>query len=154
VIVVPGNHDRNNALKLGLVLKAHYRMAENVTVNCGPDLRKYVRYGVNLLGFTHGNEEKHSDLPLTMAQEKPTEWATALHKEWHLGHLHKRKETKYTAGDTHQGVVVRILPSLSGTDAWHHMKGYVKGQRAAEAYLWSFDNGYAAHFSSNVLRSA
>jgi hypothetical protein len=31
------------------------------------------------------------------------------------------------------------------------MRGYVKGQRAAEAYLWSFETGYAGHFSSNVL---
>jgi hypothetical protein len=151
VLIVPGNHDRANALKLGVVLHAHYRNTDRVTVDCGPDLRKYEPYGVNLLGFTHGSEEKHADLPLIMAQEKPAEWARALHKEWHVGHLHKRKQQNFTAGDTHQGVVVRILPSVSGTDAWHYQKGYVKGQRAAEAYLWSHNNGYAGHFSSNVL---
>jgi DNA repair exonuclease SbcCD nuclease subunit len=151
VLVVPGNHDRANALKLGVVLDAWYRNTDRVEVDAGPDLRKYEPYGVNLIGFTHGSEEKHADLPLTMAQEKPAEWARALHKEWHLGHFHKRKQQNFTAGDTHGGVPVRILPSLSGTDAWHYMKGYVKGQRAAEAYLWSFDNGYAGHFSSNVL---
>lgn len=152
VVVVPGNHDRANALKLGVVLGAHYRNTERVVVDCGPDLRKYETYGVNLLGFTHGSEEKHSDLPLTMAQERPAEWARALHKEWHLGHHHKRRQQTFTAGDTYNGVVVRVLPSLSGTDAWHFMKGYVKGQRAAEAYLWSHAHGYAGHFSSNVLR--
>jgi hypothetical protein len=151
VLIVPGNHDRANALKLGVVLEAHYRNTDRVTVDAAPTLRKYEVYGVNLLGFTHGSDEKHGDLPLIMAQEKPGEWAKALHKEWHLGHLHKRKQQNFTAGDTHGGVPVRILPSLSGTDAWHYMKGYVKGQRAAESYLWSFDNGYAGHFSSNVL---
>jgi hypothetical protein len=151
VLVVPGNHDRANALKLGVVLEAHYRNTERVTVDAAPTLRKYETYGVNLLGFTHGSDEKHGDLPLIMAQEKPVEWSKALHKEWHLGHLHKRKQQNFTAGDTHGGVPVRILPSLSGTDAWHYMRGYVKGQRAAEAYLWSFETGYAGHFSSNVL---
>jgi hypothetical protein len=150
VLIIPGNHDRANALKLGVVLDAWYRNTERVTVDAGPDLRKYEPYGCNLLGFTHGSEEKHADLPLIMAQERPVEWGKAKHKEWHVGHFHKRKETRFTAGDTHMGVPVRILPSLSGTDAWHAMRGYVKGQRAVESYLWSHDHGYVGHFSSNV----
>jgi hypothetical protein len=154
VIVVPGNHDRENALRLGVVLDAWYRNTDRVHVDASPTLRKYVTYGVSLLGYTHGSEEKPNDLPLLMAQERPREWAVALHKEWHTGHLHKRKEVRHTAGDTFGGVVVRILPSLAGTDAWHHAQGYTKGIRAAEAYLWSEQGGYAGHFSTTVQRRA
>lgn len=154
VIVVPGNHDRENALRLGVVLEAWYRNTDRVQVDAAPTLRKYVKYGINLLGFTHGSEEKHRDLPLIMAQERPVEWANSLHREWHTGHLHLRRETRYNAGDTHGGVVVRIIPSLAGTDAWHFSRGYTKGQRAAEAYLWSRHGGYGGHFSANILKAA
>ena len=47
--------------------------------------------------------------------------------------------------DTYGGVTVSVLPSLSGTDSWHYKKGYVKNNRAAEAYLWHHDDGYAGH---------
>ncbi len=102
------------------------------------------------MGFTHGSDEKHADLPTIMAGEVPRHWADTTHREWHLGHLHKRKETRFNAGDTYGAVTVRVLPSMTGTDAWHYQKGYVKGCRAAEAYLWSYTEGYKAHFSNNV----
>lgn len=151
VVIVPGNHDRHRTLELGVVLDAWYHRTDRVRVDAGPTLRKYVRYGTNLLGFTHGSEEKESDLALIMAQERPQDWAETTHREWHLGHLHKRKLTRFVAGDTHGGVVVRILPALTATDAWHYAQGYVKGPRAAEAYLWHRETGYAGHFSANVL---
>ena len=150
VVVVPGNHDHQSALALGEVLDAQYSGTKAVTVDTSPKLRKYFAYGCTLLGLTHGKEEKPADLPLLMAQEVPHMWAEARHKEWHVGHLHKMKETRYTAGDSFQGVRVRILPSLSGTDAWHFAKGYVKEHRAAEAYLWDRNHGYAGHFNYTV----
>jgi len=84
-----------------------------------------------------------------MASEAPDAWAKSKHREIHVGHFHKRKQTQYLAGDTFGGVTVRVLPSLSGTDAWHFSKGYVKGLRAAEAYLWSKRGGYTGHLSAN-----
>jgi hypothetical protein len=149
VVIVPGNHDRTRCFYLGDTLESWYHNCAEVEIDNSPPLRKYVKYGVNLLGFSHGNEEKVNDLPALMAVEQPQLWAETIHREWHLGHLHKRKEHRFTAGDTNHGVVTRILPSLSATDAWHAKKGYVKGQRAAECYLWSRSNGYAGHLSFN-----
>jgi len=150
VLVIPGNHDTQLCFTMGHSLECTYRNARDVDVDNRPTRRKYFRYGVNLLGFTHGHKEKKASLPLIMAQECPADWAAATTKEWHVGHLHKRALDKYTAGDSHQGVGVRILPSLSGTDAWHAEMGYVKGPRALEAYLWGLTSGYAGHFSANV----
>jgi hypothetical protein len=147
VVIVPGNHDRDSMLKMGEVLAAWYRTAERVTVDNAPTLRKYYRWGTCLIGYTHGSEEKHDALPLIMANERHEEWAATTCREFHLGHLHTRRATKYTAGDTHGGVTVRILPSLCATDAWHFSKGYVHGPRAMESYLFHRDAGYAAHFS-------
>ena len=151
VVIVPGNHDYSSAFKLGEVLDAWYRNADRVTVDNSPSPRKYYRYGTALIGYTHGSEEKHADLPMILAQERPVDWAETTCREVHCGHLHKRKASSYNIADTHNGVVVRIVPSLSGTDAWHHRKGYVKGPRAMEAYLYHRDTGYAAHFSANHI---
>lgn len=151
VVVVPGNHDRLSAFQIGRYLEAWFRKARDVTIDNSPPLRKYVRYGTTLLGFSHGSEEKHADLPLIMAEERKEDWAATTHREWHLGHYHTRKETRYVAGDTFKGVGVRILPSLCEADAWHYEKGYVNSPKAAEAYLWGRESGYAGHFSSSPL---
>jgi hypothetical protein len=146
-VSIPGNHDQISAMFLSELLSAQFEGHEHVTVDTGLYPRKYVRHGKVLLGFAHGHEEKVTDLPLLMAKEQRTHWAATTHHEWHLGHLHKIKETRFTAGDSFQGVRVRILPSLSGTDAWHARRGYTGEPRAAELYLWSARDGYVGHLN-------
>lgn len=153
VVVVPGNHDRLTAFQLGHSLESWYHDDPRVTIDNSPKLRKYHAVGINLLGWTHGSEEKEDDLPMIMATEQPELWAKSLHREWHIGHFHKSKETRYTAGDSFQGVRVRVLPALCGPDAWHYAKGYVGGLPACESYLWHPQQGFAGMISSNVLPS-
>jgi hypothetical protein len=148
-VVVPGNHDREKVFVFGDVIQTHYRQVPEVTINNGPKLRKYYEWGNVLLGFTHGNEEKHQALPGLMANEMKEAWARTSHREWHIGHLHTRREWRFNAGDVHDGVHVRILPSLCDTDAWHAMRGYVGGPRASEMYLWRKRAGYVGHLAFN-----
>jgi hypothetical protein len=151
VIWVPGNHDRTASYHVASNLAAWYRLNSRVTVDRSPTNRKYEAYGPVVLGFTHGDQERHADLPAIMLHEARELMAKARTLEIHLGHLHKAKETRHVNTDTHAGGTrVRILPSLSGTDAWHYSKGYVGSMRAAEAYLWSKHSGYAGHLSANV----
>jgi len=150
VLWVPGNHDRTSSYHLVRELAAWYKDAKNVNVDTSPSPRKYINYGKCLIGFTHGDEEKHSMLPTLMADEVPTAWANCVSKEWHIGHTHTRRRTAYGMDDSFGSVTVRTLPSLSGTDSWHFRKGYVKGTRAAEGYLWSKEKGYSGHFSANI----
>lgn len=150
VLFVPGNHDRETAFYLCSYLEAWYHQHQGVKVDVSPKARKYKQYGATLLGFTHGHGEKVASLPLIMAGEVSNLWAQSTHREWHIGHLHQKKEMQFLSGDTHGPVFVRMLPSLSGTDAWHYSKGFVGAQRAAEAYLYSHRNGYTGHFSANV----
>lgn len=149
VPVVPGNHDRLTAFHVGDVLGAVYEHNPHVRILTSPKLRTYVSYGPTLLGFTHGSEEKPQDLPLIMSVEAP-EWSKSKWREWHIGHFHKSKEVRYTAGDSFNGVRVRVLPSLCAADAWHYMLGYVGEQRACEAYLWNKRTGYAGHLSESA----
>lgn len=145
---VPGNHDAETSWFLAKYLEAWYRNTPSLTVDAGPSQRKYQRYGINLIGFTHGDEEPQRDLPAIMAAEQRDIWSEVRQCEWHVGHLHKQKETRYLAGDTYGGTGVRVLPSLSGIDAWHYRKGYIQTVRIAEAFLWSRERGYTGHLAT------
>lgn len=153
ILWVPGNHDQLASFHLCEVLGAWFRLSDRfIYSQCDTYTgRKYVPYGPTVIGFTHGNEERHTDLPAIMMHEARELMATRRSLEIHLGHFHKAKETKHVNTDTYAGGVrVRVLPSLSGTDKWHHSKGYVGSMRAAEAYLWSKRTGYVGHFSANI----
>jgi len=150
VIVVSGNHDSLNMFHLGDSILSWYRNSDRVEVNNDPTQRKYYTYGTNLIGFTHGNEEKHQELGLIMATEKPELWSKSKFREIHLGHFHSRKVIKYTEVQEFQGFKIRILPSLSGTDAWHNSKGYMS-IKSAVAFLYDKDNGLVAEYSHNIL---
>lgn len=145
VVVVPGNHDEVLSWMLGEVLDAEFSKDERVTVDNSPKLRKYKDYGVNLVGYTHGKDEPHAKLPLIMAQEAPEMWARTKVREWHTGHFHHSKVRESMPVDSRNGVRVRILQSLSGTDAYHYRKGYIGEPHNAEAFVWSHDTGLRAN---------
>jgi hypothetical protein len=148
VRVIRGNHDSERMFYAGEVLAAVYnRPGSRVEVVNQPIKRQYIRWGEVLLGLAHGDGLKHDKLPLLMAGEAPDLWAKTTHREWHVGHLHHKKETQYHTGTEHNAVRVRILPSLTTADDWHYTNGYVGAQRAAEAYLWGKKQRYIGHLS-------
>lgn len=141
VRMVPGNHDFERSFYLGDSLEGWFFNNENVSVDNSANPRKYHLFGKNLIGLTHGNNEKVTDLPMIMAQENPREWAESVYREFHLGHLHHKKEIKYKSTDEYQGVIIRYMSSMSGTDSWHHRKGYIGAKKSAEAFLWDAEKG-------------
>jgi hypothetical protein len=154
VLVIPGNHDTESMFHLGEVLEAWYRLTDRVTIDNRPPKRKYKEFGKTLLGFTHGGRDgpKFQDLPLLMAQEMPEAWERTKggNRIWRTGHIHKRKEARYTAGDTFNGVEVTICPSLCAADGWHSDHGWINNQRASQAYLYEYEDGFRAMFSTPV----
>lgn len=148
VVGVPGNHGRLAEWHLVELLAAEFRSEPRFTVDNSPRLRKYVPYGVNLIGYTHGDNEPLEKLPMVMPVEVPAEWAASRYREWHLGHVHKSKRMDAVAVDSHNGVRVRVIPSLSATDAWHYARGYVGEPRVAEAFIWSKTRGIRANLFS------
>jgi hypothetical protein len=153
VRVVPGNHDGLVTWTLGEALECWFHNASAVTIDNGPKVRKYHLYGKNLLGFTHGSDEKINDLPGIMAIEVPKLWSQASFRQWHIGHLHKAKEHRFLSMDGSTGVITRTLPSLSGTDAWHYQNGYVGNAKAAQAFVWHAANGCVAEFTCHIPQS-
>ncbi len=120
---------------------------------------QYYKFGNVLLGLTHGNEEKESSLPLRMATDaisKPM-WSETEFHEWHIGHVHRKRNLKYTVLDKSRtvnedlGVTVRYLSSLTGTEEWHHKKGFIGAIKAAEAFIWNDKFGLVAHLNTNLI---
>ena len=158
VLVIPGNHDFQRSYYIGSCLSAWFRNDSCVNINNGASPRKYYRFGEVLLGFTHGKYEKEASLPMLMASEEESKkmWSETKFREWHLGHIHRKRNINYTVLDKSRvlsedfGVVVRYLSSLTGTEEWHHKMGFVGQIKAADGFLWNDKVGLIAHFNSNI----
>jgi len=150
VVIVQGNHDFERSYYLGDSLEAWFRNNKNVTINNEATPRKYVKFGLNLIGLTHGNNEKTSDLPLLMASEKKDLWSDTKFHEWHLGHLHHKKQFQFQSVAEQKGCTIRFMRSLSGTDAWHNLKGYVQNIQSAESFIWHKTEGLVCHQFFNL----
>jgi len=161
VVNIPGNHDFERSFYLGSYLEAWYNNDTQVSINNGASPRKYYRFGKVLLGFTHGSEEKEGSLPLIMASDiesKPL-WSETVFHEFHVGHIHRKRDVKYTILDKERmtnedlGVTVRYLSSLTGTEEWHHKKGFVGALKAGEGFIWNDEAGMVAHLNANLIIS-
>ncbi len=150
VVVVPGNHDPDEAFRLGEVLSAWYRNHSNVTVYNAPRKRKFYNYASNTLMLTHGEEirRKREPLPLVMATECPDEWWVASggrgSREIHTGHNHIRLQGGYhptSEVDESRAIITRSLPGLCVSDAWHYEEGYMH-RRAGSLLLFHPDDGF------------
>ena len=159
VMVIPGNHDFERSYYMGKYLEAWFNNDSAVSVNTGASPRKYYRWGNVLLGFTHGSEEKEASLPMIMANDiesKPM-WSETKFHEWHLGHIHRKRNVNYTVLDKSRmlnedlGVTIRYLSSLTGTEEWHHKKGFIGSNKAADAFVWSDEFGLIAHLNTNLI---
>lgn len=149
VLMVPGNHDEQRNFYLGDCLEAVYSKNPNVHIDNSAKMRKYYCFGKTLLGFTHGNEEKSNRLAGIMAIEVPELWARTKFREWHVGDKHHKVDMFYKSNED-AGVTVRILRSLTPTDAWHYSKGFIGALRASEAFLWDAHKGLVAQFTEAV----
>lgn len=143
IILVQGNHDFVTIFYASCVLDAYYKNDDNVTVDCSPTTRKYEKYGANLLGFTHGSEEKDRIYTL-MQNEVPNLWGETLYKEWIVGHTH-HESVKEKAG-----VVVRSVPTITGIDAWHYKKGYVSSNARSMALIYDKEKGLSEILYRNI----
>lgn len=130
-VLMSGNHDRLLGMMLLLYLGAWYRDMPDVKVNVtSASPRQYVEYGNNLLCFHHADlVPKTNDLARLAATERPREWGRCGHKMVFTGHLHATKV------EEDRGFTRFQLPSLSGTDRWHHRHGYIGNKKQLAAVL-------------------
>lgn len=149
VPVVPGNHDFEKLFYLGDALECCFLDRKDVEVLNIDDKyqwqRKYMTFGDNLVGFTHGKEEKANELHNIMSVESP-DWSSHPFRYMYLGHFHHERKIKYISTQEFKGLHIEYLPTLTAPDDWHHQKGFVGVKRGAKAFIHNAEKGRIATF--------
>lgn len=134
VFCVNGNHDFLTSYHAICSLWCYYHNNENVYVNRDTSPRKYIEYGNSLIGFAHGDKEKKR-IEGIMQVEAREAWGRTIYKEFHLGHLHSEQVQETN------GIIIRNLSSVTGTDLWHHNSGYVGAIKKSQTFVWDKEYG-------------
>lgn len=122
VRIVRGNHDPHASFAIAFALSEHFANNERVTVDLSPSLFWYHRFGKVLIGVTHGDTSRQSDLLGVMASDRSEEWGQTKFRYWYHGHLHQAgvKEEK--------GCLIEWFRTLAPRDAWATGAGYRSGR--------------------------
>lgn len=144
VFVIPGNHDYELSYYLNDTLHAYYAKHPNVNVPLLKTPRTYIEWGTTLVGLTHGDSLKPSDMPLLMLREVGTRHYESF--QWHLGHFHTRKE------DEIQGVTLRYFGTPSKQGEWDMTKGYGNNRKELVAMVFDKRDGEIATLRQKVAQ--
>ena len=137
----PSNHDYMSGFFLADVISTYYKDVQNITFDTSIAHRKYFRYFDNLIGTTHGDGAKQSDLPLLMATESK-DWSDCKSRYIYGHHVHHK------VAKDHIGVTFEALRSPSGTDSWHSRNGYTGVPKAIEGFVHHKTQGQIARFTN------
>lgn len=140
---VPGNHDEMLSFCAIVSIGCYYQACESVKVNTSASSRKYVQYGNNLIGYSHGREEGRR-IDGLMQVEQPEAWGETEYREWHLGDLH------HEGAREANGIIIRRISTITATDAWHSTKGYKGAIRKASAFVYDKERGKVLTIDSTV----
>ncbi len=124
VICEIGNHDDHSSVMLALCLEQYYEREPRVEVDTSPSRFHWHRFGVNLIGVTHGDTAKLNQLPAIMACDRKEDWGETEFRYWYTGHVHHDSTQEFP------GVVVETFRTLAPRDAWAAAAGYRAGRDA------------------------
>jgi len=145
LVFMGGNHDRHTSIMLMMYLDAYYKSCDDVTITVSPNIRQYVTYGNNLIGFTHGDGKVMNKLSTLMAHEARKEWGTTANHMWFHGHLHHQSVKEVG------GCLIFQLPSLAGEDRYHSRNGYVMARAGLSAYMIDKELGMIGSLFAPVI---
>lgn len=132
VLYVPGNHDTVIGFTLMKVMSAYFSR-DGIIFNICQDFRPFKLFGVNLIGYTHGDMDKKR-LSQWIYSEARDYISDAKNIEIHVGHLHHEETIE------ENGVIVRYLPTIAGSSSWEYKKGY-NSKRKMEIFIWDAIDG-------------
>ena len=131
---VGANHDKTTSYYAINYLYAWYRNNPYVTIDIDPKSRKYYEWGQCLIAFAHGDSERKRIAGL-MPVEAREAWGRTRWHEIHLGHLHSEQARE------ENGIIVRNLSSVTGTDSWHYESGYIGAVKKSQSFIWDKEYG-------------
>jgi hypothetical protein len=93
---------------------------------------------------THGDRIKRQELMSDFMVLFSEIWVQTKFREVHIGHLHHEVTSEVKGGK------IRVMPSMSGTDAYHFNAGYVGTLAQCQAFLFNKHTGLSAIFNHTV----
>lgn len=138
-VYTPSNHDTMAGFYASHALNLKFSDMPDVEIDTDAYPRKYIEYGVNLIGFTHGDKEnsrasseKASRLASCMPIEAAEQWGRTKRHEIHAAHLHSEQMIEEI-----NGVIVRRVASPTYSDTYHVERGYIGAQQKATTFIWN-----------------
>lgn len=169
LVYVPSNHDWVMGWTLSREIAAWFHNHPHVTMTdyaLSPAHRKYYRYERNLIGLTHGDGAKESDLYALMMTEARAHASECDRRYWYLHHFHHRIKKRQGVspqdmakdhigmtvvstgiGKLPEDIQIQYVRSPSAPDGWHHRNGFINRQ-AVEAFIHSPTEGQFASFTA------
>lgn len=130
VVYIQGNHDGLTGYTLLTAVNTAFRNDPNVTVDAGPNPRKWRRIGKNLIGWCHGDMPSKTKRTW-LHQEAREAYGETEYAEVHAGHLHSQSATD------ENGIVHRDLPTVCAASAWEHKQGYISAWAGMISFVWA-----------------
>lgn len=152
----PSNHDFQTGFFLAQTIQAWFHNNSNVTFDISPNHRKYIHYGNNLIGVSHGDGAKELDLPNLMTVEVKKAWSESYFCYWYLHHRH-HKDKKIKDGRNHiqvekdgKGITVinsglnllaedrfhvEYVRTITATDSWHSRNSHQHSYQGMEGFI-------------------
>ena len=149
VIHCPSNHDYMTGFMLADAISCYFHNDKNIIFNVSNVHRKYTKYGLNLLAFSHGDGCKLDQIPYLTAHEQPMMWAETKYRYGYLHHIHHKDYFKFRSGKDFIGMTVEYLRSPSESDRWHSDNGYVGSKVAIEAFIHHPTQGQISRLTHN-----
>ena len=121
---LPGNHDPYASLALNAAVRMAFKDNPRVHVSRDPSPFYFWRFGKVLVGATHGDMIKHTDMPQVMAAYAAKDWGETEHRYVYLGHVHH----KSIGGGEKFGATWETFRTLAPKDAWASQSGFASGR--------------------------
>lgn len=136
---IPGNHDPHASIALTVALGAFYHSNPRVVVDDDPSDFFYHRFGVTLMGATHGHKMKPDRMAMTMAVDRREDWGATKHHWFLHGHFHHASLTE--VGD----VRVEGFQTIVARDAYAAGNGYRAGKSLQSVTLHRYKGEIGRH---------
>ena len=139
VVYSAGNHDRSISWMFMQVLLERYGPK---VVDDTLEYRKVITYGTNAVMITHGDSRQATakNLAHIFPISFPGEFAHAMVREVHAGHLHHEAEADI------YGVMVRRLSSGGKLDSWSNKEDFVGAHRRFMLFEWDLNKLASIHY--------
>jgi hypothetical protein len=146
--ILKGNHDEDSSVAIAYFLAAWYRNEPRVTVDLDPSDYFWFRFGLVMLGATHGHQSSNhiAKMPGIMAHRRAEDWGATKFRYVHGFHLHHSAKIA-TEGN---GVVCEIHQAPIPQDAWHFGSGFLSG-RSLQAITYHAQYGEIGRVRTAIL---